>query len=138
LRYTRIGRDLLAVGSSELVAYMSGVKPNLARAIAFSVSAICAAVGGVLLVSQTLYSAPTIADSMLLPALVGVVVGGTAISGGIGGITMSLVGGLTAVFVRVGATIVGLPAAAQDVAYGIVVLVAVAITTDREKIGVIK
>ena len=91
-----------------------------------------------MLISQTLFANATAANGMLLPAIVGVVVGGTAISGGVGGVTASVVGGLFAILIRVGATISGLPPASQDVAFGIVILIAVAITTDRAKIGIVK
>ncbi len=138
LRFTRAGRDVYAFGTSELAAYMSGVRRDRTRAGAFAVSSMCAALAGLMLLSQTLYSAPTMASSLLLPALVGVVVGGTAISGGVGGLSASLIGGLTAVMVRVGTTIAGLPGAAQDVAFGIIILIAVAVTTDRGKIGIVK
>lgn len=138
LRSTRLGRDIYAFGASELAAYMSGVRRDLIRSCAFAISSLCAALGGMMLLSQTLYSAPTMASNLLLPALVGVVAGGTAISGGVGGLSASLIGGLTAVMVRVGATIAGLPGAAQDVAFGIIILVAVAVTTDRTKIGIVK
>ncbi|MBX3567888.1 MAG: ABC transporter permease [Rhizobiaceae bacterium] len=138
LRFTRAGRDVYAFGASELAAYMSGVGRDTTRAYAFAISSMCAALGGLMLLSQTLYSAPTMASNLLLPALVGVVVGGTAISGGVGGLSASLIGGLTAVMVRVGTTIAGLPGAAQDVAFGVIILIAVAVTTDRSKIGIVK
>jgi ribose transport system permease protein len=91
-----------------------------------------------MLLSQTLYSSPTIANDLLLPAIVGVVVGGTAISGGVGGVTLSLIGGLTIIFVRVGATLLGFPGAVQDIAFGAIILGAVALTIDRTKIAVLK
>jgi len=49
-----------------------------------------------------------------------------------------VVGGLFAILIRVGATISGLPPASQDVAFGIVILIALALTTDRAKIGIVK
>lgn len=138
LRFTRLGRNIYAFGASELAVYVSGVRRNLVRSIGFAISAGCAALAGLMMVSQTLFANATIADGMLLPALVGVVVGGTAISGGVGGVLASLIGGVIAVLIRVGVTISGLPPASQDVAFGIVILIAVALTTDRAKIGVVK
>jgi ribose transport system permease protein len=119
-------------------AYVSGVRRDLVRSFAFAVSSACVSVGGLMLISQTLFANATAANGMLLPAIVGVVVGGTAISGGVGGVTASVVGGLFAILIRVGATISGLPPASQDVAFGIVILIAVALTTDRAKIGIVK
>lgn len=138
LRFTPFGRDVYAFGQSELASYISGVRRDLVRTVAFAISSACAALGGMMMLSQTLFANATVANGLLLPALVGVVVGGTAISGGIGGVAASLIGGLIAVLIRVGATISGLPPASQDVAFGIVILIAVALTTDRSKMGIVK
>lgn len=138
LKFTNLGRNIYAFGASEIGVYVSGVRRDLVRSFAFAASAGCAALAGIMMVSQTLFASPTVANSLLLPALVGVVVGGTAISGGVGGVLSSLIGGLIAILIRVGVTISGLPPESQDVAFGIVILIAVALTTDRAKIGVVK
>jgi ribose transport system permease protein len=138
LKFTNLGRNIYGFGANEIAVYISGVRRDLVRAFAFAASAGCAALGGIMMVSQTMFASPTVANSLLLPALVGVVVGGTAISGGVGGVLSSLIGGLIAILIRVGVTISGLPPESQDVAFGIVILIAVALTTDRAKIGVVK
>jgi ribose transport system permease protein len=138
LKFTNLGRNIYAFGASEIAVYVSGVRRDMVRAFAFATSAGCAALGGVIMISQTMFASPTVANSLLLPALVGVVVGGTAISGGVGGVLSSLIGGLIAILIRVGVTISGLPPESQDVAFGIVILIAVALTTDRAKIGLVK
>jgi ribose transport system permease protein len=138
LRFTNLGRNIYAFGANEIAVYISGVRRDLVRTIAFAVSAGCAALAGVMMVSQTMFASATVANSLLLPALVGVVVGGTAISGGVGGVLFSLIGGLIAILIRVGVAISGLPPESQDVAFGITILIAVALTTDRAKIGLVK
>jgi ribose transport system permease protein len=138
LRYTNLGRNIYAFGANEIAVYISGVQRDMVRSIAFAISAGCAALGGIMMISQTMFASATVAGSLLLPALVGVVVGGTAISGGVGGVLSSLIGGLIAILIRVGVTISGLPPESQDVAFGITILIAVALTTDRAKIGVVK
>lgn len=138
LRFTNLGRNIYAFGANEIAVYISGVRRDMVRAFAFAISAGCAALGGIMMISQTMFASATVASSLLLPALVGVVVGGTAISGGVGGVLSSLIGGLIAILIRVGVTISGLPPESQDVAFGITILIAVALTTDRAKIGVVK
>ncbi|CUX65248.1 Ribose ABC transporter, permease protein [Agrobacterium tumefaciens str. Kerr 14] len=138
MRYTRLGRDIYAVGSAERAAYLSGVRTTRVRVIVFAISGVCAALAGLLLLSQTSYSSPAMANNYLLPAIVGVVVGGVSISGGVGGIGSALIGGMIAVGVRLGTVIIGLNPAYQNIVFGIVILVAVALTIDREKIGIIK
>ena len=138
LKFTNLGRHIYAFGANEVAVYISGVSRDLVRSFAFAASGGCAALGGVMMISQTMFAGPSVANSLLLPALVGVVVGGTAISGGVGGVISSLIGGLIAILIRVGVTISGLPPESQDVAFGIVILIAVALTTDRAKIGLVK
>ena len=138
MRHTRFGRDIYAVGASERAALLSGVRTGRVRVLPFAISAVCAALAGLLLLSETSYSSPAMANNLLLPTIVGVVVGGTAISGGVGGIGCTLIGGMIAVGVRLGTVIVGLSPAYQDIVFGLVIVLAVALTIDREKIGVIK
>jgi ribose transport system permease protein len=138
LKYSNLGRNIYAFGANEIAVYISGVRRDMVRAFAFAASSGCAALGGVMMISQTMFASASVANSLLLPALVGVVVGGTAISGGVGGVLSSLIGGLIAILIRVGVTISGLPPESQDVAFGITILIAVALTTDRAKIGLVK
>ncbi|WP_250478117.1 MULTISPECIES: ABC transporter permease [unclassified Caballeronia] len=138
LRYLRLGRHIYAIGTSERAARMSGIDALRVRVIVFSLCSMCAALAGVLYISQTMFSSPTLAQTMLLPAIVGVVLGGTSISGGIGGVGASVIGGISAAFLRVGSVVVGLPPTSQDLVYGIVILVAVTATIDRRKMGLVK
>lgn len=137
-RFTRLGRDIYATGASERAALLSGVRVRRVKMIVFAISAASAAMAGLILLSQTMYSSPAMANNFLLPTIVGVVVGGTAISGGTGGIGCALIGGLIASTVRVGTVILGLNPATQNIAFGLVILIAVAVTIDRSKIGIIK
>ncbi|MCQ8242221.1 ABC transporter permease [Rhizosaccharibacter radicis] len=138
LRFTRIGRDIYAIGAGERAALMSGVHVLAIRTLLFAISAGCAAMAGLFLVSVTSFSSPTLAGNLLLLSIVGVVVGGTAISGGVGGLFAAVVGGLITSWLRVVAVIVGVVPTAQNIIFGVAALLAVAVTTDRKKLGVIK
>ena len=138
VRFTGFGRSLYAIGSSEVAAILSGVRSTAVKVFVFAVSAGYAATCAILLVAQTGYSSPSLADNLLLPAIVGVVVGGTAISGGIGGIWASALGGLIAICVRIMTIVIGVGPSFQNVLFGAGMIVVVALTTDRRKLGVIK
>ncbi|HTJ91940.1 MAG TPA: ABC transporter permease [Pararobbsia sp.] len=138
LRYTRLGRDLYAIGSGERTAIMSGVNTIRVRCIVFALSAFCAGIGGVLLSSITGFSSPTIAGNLLLLSIVGVVLGGTAISGGVGGLGAALVGGAITAWLRVITVMVGVAPTTQNIVFGVMALIAVMLTTDRAKIGIVK
>ncbi|URK86424.1 hypothetical protein LP421_04840 (plasmid) [Rhizobium sp. RCAM05350] len=138
MRFTRFGQDLYAVGCSERAAIVAGVKVVRIKSIAFAISALFAGFAGLLFLSQTGYSSPAMANSYLLPAIVGVVVGGTAISGGVGSVGAAIIGSLIAVMVRLGTVMVGLSPAYQQILFGLMVLISVSLTIDRAKIGIIK
>ena len=138
VRFTGLGRSLFAIGSSEVAAILSGVHATLIKILVLAVSAGCAATTAILRVSQTGYSSPSLADNLLLPAIVGVVVGGTAISGGVGGLGASVLGGLIAICVRIMTIVLGVGPSFQNVLFGVGMIVVVAVTTDRRKLGIIK
>ena len=81
---------------------------------------------------------PTLANELLLPSIAAVIVGGTAITGGVGSVWRTLVGALIISVVRIGMTFVGVNIFAQQIVFGAVLIAAVAITIDRSKIPIVK
>lgn len=138
LRYLRIGRDIYALGTGERAAIMSAVNVVATRTFIFAISAGCAAIAGLFLISITTFSSPTLAGNLLLLSIVGVVLGGTAISGGVGGLFPAVVGGLITAWLRIVTVIIGVQPTAQNIVFGLTALIAVALTTDRSKLGIIK
>jgi ribose transport system permease protein len=138
LRYLRLGRDIYALGTGEKTAMMSAVNVVAVRTFIFAISAGCAAIAGLFLISITTFSSPTLAGNLLLLSIVGVVLGGTAISGGVGGLLPAVVGGLITSWLRILTVIIGVAPTAQNIVFGLTALIAVALTTDRSKLGIIK
>ena len=101
-------------------------------------SAGFAALAGVILAGRLASGSPTLADELLLPSIAAVVVGGTAITGGVGSIWRTLVGALIISVVRIGMTFLGVNIFAQNIVFGVVLIAAVAITIDRSKIPIVK
>jgi ribose transport system permease protein len=81
---------------------------------------------------------PNLANQLLLPAIASVIVGGTAITGGARGIGRTAVGALIITIVRVGMTFIGVNIFAQQIVFGLVLILAVALTIDRGKIVIVK
>jgi ribose transport system permease protein len=135
---TRFGRYSAAIGAGEPAAYASGVKVDRQKIIALILSATCAALAGVILAGRLASGSPTLASELLLPSIAAVVVGGTAITGGVGSIWRTLIGALIISVVRIGMTFLGVDIFAQDIVFGAVLIGAVAVTIDRSKIPVVK
>jgi ribose transport system permease protein len=138
LRYTRFGRQSLAVGAGEPAAWAAGINVDRTKIVAFAVSGMLAAVAGVLLATRLSSGSPVLANQLLLPAIAAVIVGGTAITGGLGGVARTAIGALIISLVRIGMTFVGVNIFAENIVFGSMLIIAVAITIDRSKIAVIK
>jgi ribose transport system permease protein len=136
--HTRFGRYSAAIGAGEPAAYASGVKVSRQKVVAYVLSGGFAALAGIILTGRLASGSPTLAAEMLLPAIAAVVVGGTAITGGVGSVWRTLVGALIISVVRIGMTFLGVNIFAQNIVFGAVLVIAVAITIDRSKIPIVK
>jgi ribose transport system permease protein len=137
-RYTLFGRWSRAVGSGEPAALAAGVPVKRVKITAMVISGAAAGLAGVVIGARLASGSPTIANEFLLPAIAAVVVGGTAVTGGVGSVAATLVGALIISVVRIGMTFVNVDIFAQQIVFGLLIIVAAAATIDRHKIGVIK
>ncbi|WP_299054214.1 ABC transporter permease [uncultured Nocardioides sp.] len=138
LTFTPLGSWISAIGFSESAARLAGSPVDLVKIGAFCVSGACAGLAAVMLVARNFSGSPTTADNLLLPAVAAIVVGGTAITGGHGGVWRSVAGALVITLLRVGLPVVGVPSAYEQILYGAIIVAAVALTLDRSKVLVIK
>jgi len=135
---TPFGRLVRAIGSQERAVMASGIDVNRTKVAAYALSGTMAGVAGVVMGARLGSGSPTLANEFLLPAIACIVVGGTAITGGVGSIWRTFVGALIVQVVRIGMTFVGVSAFAQQIVFGFILVAAVAATMDRGKIFVIK
>ena len=137
-RFTQVGRSIIYIGANERMSYLSGIKIDKGRIFAFVLSGFGAAIAGVIL-AATLYSGyPTLGGVYVLNSIATVVVGGTAMTGGAGGVVNTLVGALIMGTINNGLTVIGIDVYAQQVFLGVLIIIAVAVTFDRKKIAIIK
>ena len=92
VRSTRYGPYLYAVGGRSLSAYATGVPVSLVRLSTYTLAGLLAAAAALTLVLGTGTGDPLIGNPMTLSSIVAVVLGGTRLSGGQGGIFGSLLG----------------------------------------------
>lgn len=137
-RFTPFGRYSAAIGAGEAATWSSGVRVNQYKVIAFAISGTMAGLAGVILAGRLSSGSPTLAGEFLLPAIAAVIVGGTAITGGVGSVWRTLIGALTISVIRVGMTFIGVDIFAQQIIFGMMLVIAVAITIDRSKIPIVK
>lgn len=94
VRQTRYGRYLFAVGGNASAAYQTGVPAHAVRFSTYVISGFMAASGGIALTLLTGSGNAQIGDSLTLTSITASVIGGNALSGGIGGIGGPIMGAL--------------------------------------------
>jgi ribose transport system permease protein len=138
LQRLKLGRRVYAVGVSERAAILAGLPVRSTVLAVFGISGACAGLAGTMLIATYNAGNAGFADSQLLPAITAVIIGGTAISGGAGGMARTLIGALILSVLLLGMTVAGWSPELQQVIYGAILIVAVLVTTDRRKMAVVK
>ena len=95
LNYTHLGRMIYAIGSAEQTLTSTGLRVPLFKVVAFVISGACAGLAGTLLSAQLGDGNANIGDGLLFPAVSACVLGGTLLSGGMGGALQSALGAFT-------------------------------------------
>lgn len=93
LRRTQFGRHIYAVGGSEQVARLSGIPVNRIRVGVYVLCSLLAALTGLLSLSRSGVGDPNIGEGLELQTITAVVIGGTSLFGGRGGL-MGTIGGV--------------------------------------------
>lgn len=137
-RYTKIGRYMFAIGGGEDIAALSGVHINRYKLIIFTLAGLFSGLGSLVRAAQVGMAQPAIGAGMLFTAITGVVVGGTALSGGEGGVLNTLVGVLIVTVLRNGMILLGVNPYIQQAIQGLIIVVAVTLTINRARLKIIK
>ena len=127
------GRSLRTVGFNQRAATYSGIRTTVTVVLGFACAGLLIGVASLLIVGQLGTASAGIANSYLLSGIAAVVVGGTAIAGGIGGPGRIVFGALIIALLRIGLDIVGVAPEYQPIIYGVIVVGAIAMTVDRSR-----
>lgn len=102
LRYTRFGRNVYALGGNEQSALLMGLPVGRTKILIYGVSALCSAIGGILVCMNNGAGEPTAGAGLELDAIAAVVIGGTLLTGGIGSVLGTLLGVLILAIIQTG------------------------------------
>ncbi len=94
-RRSRLGLWVYATGGNESAAYMSGINVNRAKLAAYVMGGLLAGVAGLFLTAQTQSGNANTGAVFTLQSIAVVVLGGTSLFGGSGGVTGTIAGGFT-------------------------------------------
>ncbi|MBW8637551.1 ABC transporter permease [Hoeflea sp. WL0058] len=136
--YTKLGRYLYAIGGGEIVAANAGVPVIFYKVLTFALAGAICGFAGVVMTGQIGAGTPTAGGSLLLNSIAAVVMGGTALSGGVGGPHRTFLGVLVIAILTNGMDVTEVNSFTQDIVKGIVIILAVSLTIDRSKYPFIK
>ncbi len=125
LRQTGFGRYLYAIGGNQMAAYLAGVPVVPVKILAYVLSGLFAAIGGLLMAAQQGVIGPGIGAGLEFYAVAAVVLGGARLSGGVGRIEKTLLGAMILYMVFNYMTLAHVPAVWQQAVIGLLVLAAV-------------
>ena len=123
---TIIGRHIYAVGGNRHAAELSGVRSRRVNFLVMMNMSILAALGGMMFVARSNASGPFDGVGWELDVIAAVFIGGAAVSGGVGTVVGSVIGGLVMAVLNNGLQLKGIGADATQIIKGLVLLTAVA------------
>ena len=135
---TTLGRNFYAVGGGEELAHASGLNVNRVRIMGFTLAGVFYAVGALLAVGRIGIAETATGNNFMFVSITAVVVGGTALWGGIGGVWNTVVGVLIVNVINNGMVVIGLPGFIQDGVLGLLVIAAVVLSTNRKTVSFVK
>ncbi len=129
LRRTGYGRLLYAIGDNPVAARLSGARAWQVLIVLYVISAVMAAIVGLLVSGLSNTASVSLVDSSVLPSVAAAVIGGTSIMGGRGGFGGAIVGALILTVLAALLTVLGLPEPTRQVVFGSIIVVVAALYT---------
>lgn len=133
LHRTTFGTRVFATGGNREAAFLSGISVKWVRFTAFVFAGLCGGLAGVLMTSRVLAGQPDSGTSLTLFATAAVILGGTRIVGGEGSMIRTVFGVLLIAVVQNGLDILGVDYALQQVAVGVVFVLAACLEVMRRR-----
>ena len=125
LGWTRLGFNAYAIGGNSTVSRLSGVKVKRNQIIYYVIGGFLAGLAGVMYTAKFDLATPNTGDGWELQAIAAVVIGGTSLFGGKGGVFRTVVGVLIIKSLETGLIHIGLGSFWQRITIGIVIILAV-------------
>lgn len=134
-RKTVLGKYAAAIGGNRVAAELSGINAVKVVWLLYVIVGFCSALGGISRASLLRLGDPITGTNMELDAMIAVVLGGTAFSGGEGSVARTMVGVLILTCVTAGMQVIGMESYWQSLVKGIVLIIAVVLNSlVKEKI----
>lgn len=128
---TAFGQYIFAAGSNEKVLKSVGVNVTRVKMMVFMFSGVCLSIAGIISALRLGRGEILLGKGMMFPAFTAVVLGGTPMSGGRGGIFNTLIGAVIVTVLQNGMVMMGISSYIQDGIQGIIIVIAVILSVKR-------
>ncbi len=126
LRRTTFGRYVYATGGNEEVARLSGIKTNRVKIFTYMICSFTAALTGIFLASRMGMGDPIVGQRYMLDSILPVLIGGTALTGGRGGVVPTIAGIFIFAVLSNALNLLDVSAYWQWIVKGLIIILAVA------------
>lgn len=123
LRYTFLGRGIYAIGGNEVSAHRAGFNTRRTKFLLYVFVGMMASLAGLIRTCMMQQNHPTNMLGMEMNIIAGVVLGGTAITGGTGSLTGCMLGTLLIVIVENSMILIGIPTIWKSVFVGALIII---------------
>jgi ribose transport system permease protein len=135
LSQTRFGQYTYAIGGNRQAAVRAGIDVRRMTLHLYLLSALCAALGGILYAGRFSAGAAQAGEPLLLDSIAAVVIGGASLFGGSGTVIGTLIGALIVAVIQYGLVFMNVEPFWQFVAVGLVIIVSVLVDQSQRRLG---
>ncbi|WP_339149898.1 MULTISPECIES: ribose ABC transporter permease [unclassified Sutcliffiella] len=134
LKHTTFGRNIYAVGGNEEAARLAGINVDRVKIGVYALTGFFASISALIYTSRLMSAQPNAGSMIELDAIAAVIIGGTRLTGGKGGVTGTLIGALIMGVLDNILNLANVSPFYQDIAKGLVILAAVLIDSKLAKL----
>jgi ribose transport system permease protein len=139
-RYTKLGRFALAIGNNEEVARSNGIAVGRTKLYVFALAGACSGLAGILATLRVGAGSPTVGGGVLFVTVAAVVIGGTSLGGGKGGVLRTTLGVMILTVLTNGLILSGVNSSVQSGVSGAILIVAIIVAAwpQRSRLRIMK
>lgn len=138
--FTHLGRGILAIGNNEPLALINGIPVIRIKIAAFGIAGLLNGLAGILATMELGSGSPGVGEGALFTVIPAAVIGGTALSGGEGGMLRSALGVLLLIVLNNGLVLAGVDPNYQSGVFGAILVIAIVVVAwpQRNRLRVAK
>ena len=131
-RRTYLGRSVVLTGGNKVAARLAGIPISKTIVMIYAISGVMAAIGAVVLISRVTLADPTMGTPYMTQAILAVVVGGTALTGGRGSVLWTVLGTFLLILLNNCLNLLGVSSYVQFMLWGVVLIAVIWLDAVKE------